>query len=260
MTQREDARTPFVAGNWKMHMLRAEARAFAEALAARIDELDEVDLAIAAAYTSLSEVADVLAPLGVGVFGQNAHAAPSGAFTGEVSMAMLVDAGATGVLLGHSERRQYFGETDEALADKVPAALAAGLDPILCVGETAAERESGATAERLTTQLTRGLANIAAVQLPGVTIAYEPVWAIGTGQTATPELAQDAHAHLRAVLAKLFGGEAAEAVRIQYGGSMKPQNAAELLAQPDIDGGLIGGASLVVDDFVAIAAAATPRD
>ena len=260
MTQREDARTPFVAGNWKMHKLRAEARAFAEALAARIDELDEVDLAIAPAYTSLSEVADVLVPLGVGVFGQSAHAAPAGAFTGEVTMAMLVDAGATGVLLGHSERRQYFNETDDALADKVPAALAAGLDPILCVGETAAEREAGATAERLTTQLTRALANIVAVQLPALTVAYEPVWAIGTGQTATPEIAQAAHAHVRAVLAKLFGDEAAEAVRIQYGGSMKPENAAELLAQPDIDGGLIGGASLVVDDFVAIAAAATPRD
>jgi triosephosphate isomerase len=163
------------------------------------------------------------------------------------------------VLLGHSERRQLYGETDDALAEKMPAALAAGLDPILCVGETAAERESGATTERLTAQLTRGLAAVAAVQLADVTIAYEPVWAIGTGLTATPEMAQGAHAHVRSVLAELFGEEAAEAVRIQYGGSMKPANAAELLAQPDIDGGLIGGASLVVDDFVAIAAAATPR-
>ncbi|MDX6378895.1 MAG: triosephosphate isomerase [Gaiellaceae bacterium] len=260
MAQREDARTPFVAGNWKMHKLRPEARAFAEAFAARIDELDEVDLAVAPSFTCLSEVADVLAPLGVGVLGQNAHALPSGAFTGEVSMAMLVDAGATGVLLGHSERRQLYGETDDALAEKMPAALAAGLDPILCVGETAAERESGATTERLTAQLTRGLAAVTAVQLTDVTIAYEPVWAIGTGLTATPEMAQAAHAHVRSVLADLFGEEAAEAVRIQYGGSMKPANAAELLAQPDIDGGLIGGASLVVDEFVAIAAAATPRD
>ena len=145
MAQREEARTPFVAGNWKMHKVRSEARAFAEALAARIDELDEVDLAVAPTFTCLSEVADVLAPLGVGVLGQNAHAAPIGAFTGEVSMAMLVDAGATGVLLGHSERRQYFGEDDEALSDKVPAALAAGLEPILCVGETGPEREAGET-------------------------------------------------------------------------------------------------------------------
>jgi triosephosphate isomerase len=259
MAQREEARTPFVAGNWKMHKLRAEARAFAEALAARIDELDEVDLAVAPSFTCLSEVADVLAPLGVGVLGQNGHAQASGAFTGEVSMAMLVDAGATGVLLGHSERRQLYAETDDALAEKVPAALAAGLEPILCVGETGAEREAGATTERLTAQLTRGLAGIAAVQVADVTIAYEPVWAIGTGLTATPEIAQAAHAHVRRVLAELFGDEAAEAVRIQYGGSMKPANAAELLAQPDIDGGLIGGAALVVDDFVAIAAAAAPR-
>ena len=204
MTQREDVRTPFVAGNWKMHMLRSEARTFAEALAGRIDELDEVDLAVAPTFTSLSEVADLLAPLGVGVLGQNGHAAPQGAFTGEVSMTMLVDAGATGVLLGHSERRQYFGEDDEALSDKVPAALAAGLEPILCVGETGAERESGETARRLTVQVTRALANIATVQLPGLTVAYEPVWAIGTGLTATPDLAQEAHAHIRSVLAGLL--------------------------------------------------------
>ena len=259
MAQREEARTPFVAGNWKMHKLRSEARAFAEALAARIDELDEVDLAVAPSFTCLSEVADVLAPLGVGVLGQNAHAAPIGAFTGEVSMAMLVDAGATGVLLGHSERRQYFGEDDEALSDKVPAALAAGLEPILCVGETGPERESGETERRLTVQVTRALANIGTVQLPGLTVAYEPVWAIGTGLTATPEIAQAAHAHVRSVLADLHGDEAAQGVRILYGGSMKPGNAAELLAQPDIDGGLIGGAALVVDDFVAIAAAAAPQ-
>ena len=259
MAQREEARTPFVAGNWKMHKLRSEARAFAEALATRIDELDEVDLAVAPTFLCLSVGADVLAPLGVGVRGQNGHAAPTGAFTGEVSMTMLVDAGATGVLLGHSERRQYFGEDDEALSDKVPAALAAGLEPILCVGETGPERESGETERRLTVQVTRALANIGAVQLPGLTVAYEPVWAIGTGLTATPEIAQAAHAHIRSVLAELFGDEAAQGVRIQYGGSMKPANAAELLAQPDIDGGLIGGASLVVDDFVAIAAAAAPR-
>jgi len=259
MSEPVDARTLYVAGNWKMHKLRAEARAFADALEARIDELDEVDLAIAPPFTCLTEVADVLVPLGVGVLGQTAHAAPAGAFTGEVTMAMLADAGATGVLLGHSERRQLFGETDDALAEKVPAALAAGLEPILCVGETEAEREAGETETRLERQVARGLAGIAAAQLADVTVAYEPVWAIGTGRTATPELAQAAHAHIRAVLAGLFGDEAAQAVRIQYGGSVKPDNAAELFAQPDIDGGLIGGASLAVDDFAAIAAAAAPR-
>jgi triosephosphate isomerase len=259
MSEPVEARTLFVAGNWKMHKLRAEARAFADALSERIDDLDEVDLAIAPPFTCLTEVADILVPLGVGVLGQTAHAAPSGAFTGEVAMAMLADAGATGVLLGHSERRQLFGETDDALAEKVPAALAAGLEPVLCVGETEAEREAGETEARLTTQLTRGLAHVAAGQLADVTVAYEPVWAIGTGKTATPEIAQAAHAHLRAVLAELFGDEAAQAIRIQYGGSVKPDNAAELFAQADIDGGLIGGASLAVDDFAAIALAAVPR-
>jgi triosephosphate isomerase len=242
-----------------MHKLRAEARAFADALSERIDDLDEVDLAIAPPFTCLTEVADILVPLGVGVLGQTAHAAPSGAFTGEVAMAMLADAGATGVLLGHSERRQLFGETDDALAEKVPAALAAGLEPVLCVGETEAEREAGETEARLTTQVTRGLEHVVAGQLADVTVAYEPVWAIGTGKTATPEIAQAAHAHLRAVLAELFGDEAAQAIRIQYGGSVKPDNAAELFAQADIDGGLIGGASLAVDDFAAIALAAVPR-
>ena len=166
MSEPVDARTLYVAGNWKMHKLRADARAFAEALQARIDELDEVDLAIAPPFPSLTEVADILVPLGVGVLGQTAHAAPAGAFTGEVSMAMLADAGATGVLLGHSERRQLFGETDEALAEKVPAALAAGLEPILCVGETEAEREAHETEARLTTQVTRGLANVARASWP----------------------------------------------------------------------------------------------
>ena len=259
MSEPVEARTLFVAGNWKMHKLRAEARAFADALSERIDDLDEVDLAIAPPFTCLTEVADILVPLGVGVLGQTAHAAPSGAFTGEVAMAMLADAGATGVLLGHSERRQLFGETDDALAEKVPAALAAGLEPVLCVGETEAEREAGETEDRLTTQVTRGLEHVAAGQLADVTVAYEPVWAIGTGKTATPEIAQAAHAHLRAVLAELFGDEAAQAIRIQYGGSVKPDNAAELFAQADIDGGLIGGASLAVDDFAAIALAAAPR-
>jgi triosephosphate isomerase len=250
-------RTPLVAGNWKMFKLRGEAVAFAEALAGRLDELDELDLAICPPLTCLSELADVLAPLGIGVIAQNGHQAESGAFTGEVSMAMLADAGATGVLLGHSERRQYFGETDEALSEKVPAALAAGLDPILCIGESEAEREAGSTEQRLTTQLEVGLGNVAVSQAVGIVIAYEPIWAIGTGRTATPDIAQETHTHIRATLIERFGA-AGDAMRILYGGSVKPSNAAELFRQPDVDGGLVGGASLDVDDYIAIAAAATP--
>jgi triosephosphate isomerase (TIM) len=253
----DDVRTPLVAGNWKMFKLRGEAWAFAEELARRIDELDEVDLAICPPLTCLTEVADLVASIGVGVLAQNGHQAESGAFTGEVSMPMLADAGATGVLLGHSERRQYFGETDEALAEKLPAALAAGLDPVLCIGETEAERDAGATEQRLTAQLVADFANVAVSQAVGIVVAYEPVWAIGTGRTATPEIAQAAHAHIRSVLRDRFGSAAGE-MRILYGGSVKPANAGELFAQPDVDGGLVGGASLDVDDFLAIAAAAGP--
>jgi triosephosphate isomerase (TIM) len=251
-----EERTPFVAGNWKMFKLRADARAFCDAFAAQVDELDAIDLGICPPLTCLQEVADALVPLGVGVYAQNGHQAAEGAFTGESSMAMLFDAGATGVLLGHSERRQLFGETDAALAEKVPAALAAGLDVILCVGETEAERERGATEERLTAQLASGLSGLVAAQAVDVVVAYEPVWAIGTGKTATPELAQAAHAHLRAELARLFDDETAARVRILYGGSVKPANAGELFAQPDVDGGLIGGAALDPADLAAIARAA----
>jgi triosephosphate isomerase len=249
-------RTPFVAGNWKMFKLRADARAFCDAFALHVDELDAIDLAICPPLTCLQAVADTLAPLGVGVYAQNGHQADDGAFTGETSMAMLFDAGATGVLLGHSERRQLFGETDAALAQKVPAALGAGLDVILCVGETESERERGATEERLSAQLSAGLSGLAAAQAVDVVVAYEPVWAIGTGKTATPELAQAAHAHLRAELARLFDGDTAARVRILYGGSVKAGNAGELFAQPDVDGGLIGGASLQPENFAAIARAA----
>src|SRR3954451_25090163 len=174
----EIERTPLIVGNWKMYKTRVEADAFCEDLLPRLDDLDEVDLALCPPYTALDLVAQRLGEVGVGVWGQNAHEASEGAFTGEVSPAMLVDAGATGVLLGHSERRQLFGETDEALARKLPAALAAGLEPILCVGETGPEREAGETERRLTVQVTRALANIGTVQLPGLTVAYEPVWAI----------------------------------------------------------------------------------
>jgi triosephosphate isomerase (TIM) len=249
-------RTPLVAGNWKMFKLRAEAAAFCDELLPLVDELDEVDLAICPPFTALDIVAERLADAGIGVWGQNAHDAPEGAFTGETSCAMLTDAGATGVLLGHSERRALFGETDEALARKLAAALAHGLEPVLCIGESEAERDGGATEARLGSQLAGALAALAASQVLQVTIAYEPVWAIGTGRTATPEIAQETHAFIRGALAERYGEECAAAVRILYGGSVKPDNAAGLLAQADVDGALVGGASLDPQGFAAIARAA----
>ena len=251
-----DLRTPFVAGNWKMYKTRDEAEAFCEAFTAGLEGLDDdVDLGICPPLTCCAAVAEALVPLGIGVFAQNARAEPHGAFTGEVSLAMLTDVGATGVLLGHSERRQLFAETDAELAVKVPAAIAAGLSVILCVGETEAEREAGETEQRLTTQLEAALRDVDAAGLDDLAVAYEPVWAIGTGRTATPELAQAAHAHLRGLLEARYGA-VAHTVRLLYGGSVKPDNAAGLLAQPDIDGGLIGGASLEAESLLAIARAA----
>ena len=249
-------RTPLVAGNWKMHKTRAEAAEFCAALLPLVDELDEVDLALCPPFTALDLVAERLADAGVGVWGQNAHDAPEGAFTGEVSCGMLIDAGATGVLLGHSERRALFGETDEALARKLVAALATGLEPVLCIGESEAERDGGATESRLSTQLDGALGSLGASQVLQVTIAYEPVWAIGTGRSATPEIAQVTHAFIRGALSQRYGEECAAAIRILYGGSVKPDNAAELLAQPDVDGALVGGASLDPQGFAAIARAA----
>jgi triosephosphate isomerase len=249
-------RTPLVAGNWKMFKMRAEALEFCAALLPLVDELDEVDLAICPPFTSLDLVAEQLADAGVGVWGQNAHDAPEGAFTGEVSCGMLIDAGATGVLLGHSERRALFGETDEAVARKLVAALSTGLEPTLCIGESEAERDGGETESRLRTQLEGGLGALAASQVLQVTIAYEPVWAIGTGRTATPEIAQETHAFIRDTLSQRYGEECAAAVRILYGGSVKPDNAAQLLALPDVDGALVGGASLDPASFAAIAHAA----
>jgi triosephosphate isomerase len=251
-------RTPLIAGNWKMFKTRGEAAAWCSDVVEGMDVLgDDVDLAVCPPFTSLDVVAATVVPRGVGVLAQTAHQAASGPFTGEVSAPMAADAGATGVLLGHSERRQYFNETDEALAEKVPAALAAGLSVILCVGETEAEREAGATDARLTRQLETALRNVGEAGLADLAVAYEPIWAIGTGRTATPELAQAAHAHLRARLEARYGA-VAHTVRLLYGGSVKPENAADLLAQPDVDGALVGGASLEAASFLAIAAAATP--
>jgi triosephosphate isomerase (TIM) len=249
-------RTPLVAGNWKMHKTRSQAAEFCSGLAPLVDDLDEVDLAVCPPFTALDIVAERIGDGGVGVWGQNVHHAAEGAYTGEISCAMLIDAGATGVLLGHSERRALFGETDEAIALKLKASLASGLEPVLCIGESEAERDGGSTESRLRTQLDGGLAGQTASQMLQVTIAYEPVWAIGTGRSATPEIAQDTHAFIRAVLAERYGEECAAAVRILYGGSVKPDNAAGLLSQPDVDGALVGGACLDPHTFAAIARAA----
>jgi triosephosphate isomerase (TIM) len=249
-------RTPLVAGNWKMHKTRSQAAEFCSGLAPLVDDLDEVDLAVCPPFTALDIVAERIGDGGVGVWGQNVHHAAEGAYTGEISCAMLIDAGATGVLLGHSERRALFGETDEAIALKLEASLASGLEPVLCIGESEAERDGGSTESRLRTQLDGGLAGQTASQMLQVTIAYEPVWAIGTGRSATPEIAQDTHAFIRSVLAERYGEECAAAVRILYGGSVKPDNAAGLLSQPDVDGALVGGACLDPHTFAAIARAA----
>jgi triosephosphate isomerase len=249
-------RTPLIAGNWKMYKTRREADAFCDALLPLLDDLDEVDLALCPPFTSVDLVAVRLSELGVGVWGQTMHEANEGAFTGEISGPMLLDAGASGVLLGHSERRQLFGETDAALARKLPAALGVGLEPVLCVGETESEREAGQTEARLRAQIDTAFAPLDASRALQVTVAYEPVWAIGTGKTATPQMAQDAHAFVRGLLAERFGDETAVAVRILYGGSVKPANAAELMDQADVDGALVGGASLEAESFAAIARAA----
>lgn len=248
------SRTPLVAGNWKMFKTRADAGAFCDGLRGGLDAVAGVEIAVCPPYTALDVVVAGLAGTGVGVWAQNGHQGDEGAFTGEVSMAMLVDCGATGVLLGHSERRTLFGETDRALAEKVPAALAHGLTAVLCVGETEAQREAGETEAVLATQIAVGLGALGREAEGDVVIAYEPVWAIGTGKTATPELAQGAHAHIRAQAREIFG-DRADRLRILYGGSVKPDNAAELLAQPDVDGALVGGASLDPTSLLAIAAA-----
>ena len=248
-------RTPIVAGNWKMNKTATEARALAGDLLLKIEPTDAVEVVICPPFTAIVDVAAAAKERGFRVYGQTMHEEGSGAFTGEVSPPMLLDAGATGVILGHSERRHLFSETDEALARKVPAALAAGLEPILCVGESEQARDRGETEGVLERQLGSDLAGLEAGDLERVVIAYEPIWAIGTGKTASPEQAQEACAFTRGVVAERDAG-AAEAIRILYGGSMKPGNAAELIALPDIDGGLIGGASLEARSFIELVNAA----
>jgi triosephosphate isomerase (TIM) len=246
-------RTPYIAANWKMQKTVAEAAEFVDALLPRI-AATQSDVVICPPFTALTAVVERRYGTAVKVAAQNMHEEEAGAFTGEVSAPMLVELDVEAVVLGHSERRQHFNETDEALARKVPAALAADLEPILCVGESEQARDAGETEEVLERQLQADLGGLEAGQIENVVIAYEPVWAIGTGRTATPDQAQEACAFIRDVL-RARGG-AADKVRILYGGSVKPANAAELLSLPDVDGALVGGASLDAADFAAIVDAA----
>jgi triosephosphate isomerase len=249
------SRRKFVCGNWKMHKTSAEAVALVRELREKTAGA-AAQVAVAPPFTALAAVKQALAGSAIQLFGQNCHFEKQGAFTGEVSPPMLKDVGCDGVILGHSERRQYFGETDELVAKKLRSALADGLHPIVCVGETLQERDAGHTWEVVSRQLRGALGGLDAATLQRITLAYEPVWAIGTGRNATSAQAQDVHARIRALLRDLGGPGAAAAIRIQYGGSVKPDNAAELLSQPDVDGALVGGASLKAADFSAIVAAA----
>ncbi|HZS39929.1 MAG TPA: triose-phosphate isomerase [Polyangia bacterium] len=245
------SRVPFICGNWKLHKTIAESLELATAIKNAVGPLRDVEVAIAPVFTSLHAVAKRLEGSQVALAAQNCFWEDQGAWTGEVSAKLVADVGCTYVILGHSERRQHFGELDAAVNLKVKAALKHGLGPIVCVGETDKERDAGETFGRVRTQLDGGLAGLGHADAEKLTIAYEPVWAIGTGRTATPQQAEEVHAFIRGILGEKFG-DAAERIRIQYGGSVKPDNAAALLSQPNIDGALVGGASLKADDFLKI--------
>jgi triosephosphate isomerase len=249
------ARTPFIAGNWKMHKTVAEAEEFIQAFLPRVYSADGIDLAICVPYTDLQAMVDSTRGSRVEVFAQNMHEAPEGAYTGEISAPMLTEIDVHGVVLGHSERRQYYNETDKALSYKMATAFEAGLKPILCVGETEEERERGDTERKLRHQVQEGLERLTPGQIADVTVAYEPIWAIGTGKVATPEQAQDAIAFVRALIGDR-APDAAQLARVLYGGSVTPDTAPELLALPDVDGALVGGASLDPEGFARIVDAA----
>ncbi|MGN0598321.1 MAG: triose-phosphate isomerase [Oscillospiraceae bacterium] len=250
-------RKAVIAGNWKMNKTRPEAKELLEAIKPLVaDAAGKVEVIACVPYTNLETAVAATAGSNVKVGAENVHFEKSGAFTGEISADMLVEVGVEYVVLGHSERRQYFGETDETVNKRTKAALAAGLKPIVCVGELLWERECNITEEVIARQIKLDLFDISADDIKKTIIAYEPVWAIGTGKTATADQAQEVCAFIRATLAKLYGAEVADAVTIQYGGSMNAGNAAELLSKPDVDGGLIGGASLKANDFNTIVQAA----
>ena len=245
-------RRPVIAGNWKMYKTGAETRAFFEAFRPLVAASKNCDIVIAPPFTALAAAVEAARGSAIGIAAQNLHWEREGAFTGEVSARMLVEAGCSGVIIGHSERRQHFGETDESVNRKTKAALEAGLAPIVCVGETLAEREGNLTQAVLKRQFEGAMASLTITELPRILIAYEPVWAIGTGRTATPEMAAEAHRYIRGLAANRFTSEQASALRILYGGSVKPDNIKGLMPQEEIDGALVGGASLDPKSFAAI--------
>jgi triosephosphate isomerase (TIM) len=245
-------RKPIIAGNWKMNMTATQARDLASKLIPLVAGVKDRDIVLGPPFTSLSAVAETIRGLNIGLAGQNLHWEDKGAFTGEISAEMLLDLGCRYVIIGHSERRQYFGETDDTVNKKAKQALKKGLLPLVCVGETLAEREAGKLNDIIGRQVTGGLKDISADDMKKVVIAYEPVWAIGTGKTATPEQANDVHALIRQKVKALYSADIAEGLRIQYGGSVTLENVSQLMAMPDIDGALVGGASLKPESFAAL--------
>jgi triosephosphate isomerase len=245
-------RRPVIAGNWKMYKTQAEARAFFATFIPLVAGSTHCDIIVAPAFTALAASVEATRGTAISIAAQDMHGEPEGAFTGEVSGAMLVEVGCRAVIIGHSERRQFFGETDESVNWKVKAALAAGLTPIMCVGELLAEREAGKTEEVLGRQFREGVAALTGAEFSRIILAYEPVWAIGTGRTATPEIASDAQRFLRRQAAAAFTPERAAGLRILYGGSVKPDNCKGLMGQIEIDGALVGGASLNPEAFASI--------
>ena len=245
-------RRPILAGNWKMNMTATQARELASKLVPLVAAVKDRDIVLGPPFTSLAAVTETIKGTNIGLAAQNLHWEDKGAYTGEISADMLLDSGCKYVIIGHSERRQYFGETDETVNKKVKQALKKGLLPILCVGETLAEREAGKLNEIISRQVTGGLKDIPPGDMQKVVIAYEPVWAIGTGKTASPEQANEVHALIRQKVGALYSADVAEGLRIQYGGSVTPENVSQLMAMPDIDGALVGGASLKPESFAAL--------
>ena len=245
-------RRPIMAGNWKMNMLVAEAEALVKELIGGLDGAEDVDVVVAPPFPSLYPVGKLLRGSPIALAAQNLHWEVSGAYTGEVSARMLLDVGCQYVILGHSERRQYFGETDETVNRRLNSALSEGLAPILCVGEVLEERKAGRTWDVVGRQVRQGLEGVSREEAQRLTIAYEPVWAIGTGETATPSQAQEVHAQIRGLIGELYDEALAQGLRIQYGGSAKPDNIRGLMDQPDVDGALVGGASLKAESFLGI--------
>jgi triosephosphate isomerase len=245
-------RKPIIAGNWKMNKTMAEARDLASKLAPLVSGVKDREIVLAPTFTSLQAVGEAIKGTNMVLAAQNMHWEDKGAFTGEISAEMLLDLGCKYVIIGHSERRQYFGETDETVNKKAKQALKKGLLPIMCVGETLAEREAGRLDEVISRQVTDGLKDIGAEDMKKVVIAYEPVWAIGTGKTATPEQANEVHSLIRQKVQALYAAEISGGLRIQYGGSVTPENVSSLMAKPDIDGALVGGASLKPESFAAL--------